>query len=124
MAQTTAQRQAAWRARRATAGKDGNGERRLDMWISTEADLALARLARRYGVTKRQMLERFITRADDAIVRRLDPDSTQWDACFNARRQGSCSWLPGNGERGRAGGCGGSLGRRWRRGLPSGEAER
>ena len=86
MAQTTAQRQAAWLARRATAGKDGNGERRLDMWISTEADLALARLARRYGVTKRQMLERFIARADDAIVRRLDPHTTQWDTYFNARR--------------------------------------
>jgi hypothetical protein len=86
MAQTTAQRQAAWRARRATAGKDGNGERRLDMWISTEAELALARLARRYEVTKRQMLERLITRADDAIVRRLDPDSTHWDAYFNADR--------------------------------------
>lgn len=77
MAQTTAQRQAAYRARRATAGKDGNGERRLDLWVSTEADLALARLAQRYTVTKRQMLERLITRADDAIVRKLDPDSQQ-----------------------------------------------
>jgi len=55
MAQTTAQRQAAYWARRATAGEDANGERRLDMWVSSEADLALAR-------------------ADDAIVRRLDPD--------------------------------------------------
>ncbi len=55
MAQTTAQRQAAYRARRATAGKEGNGERRLDMWVSTEADLALARLARRFALTKRQI---------------------------------------------------------------------
>ena len=86
MTQTTAQRQAAYRARRETAGKDGNGERWLDMWVSTEADLALARLALRYAVTRRQMLERLVMRADDAIVRRLDPDSTQWDAYFNARR--------------------------------------
>jgi hypothetical protein len=86
MAQTTAQRQAAYRARRASAGKDGNGERRLDMWISTEADLALARLAVRYAATKRQMLERLISRADDAIVRRLDPDSKQWDLYFNGPR--------------------------------------
>jgi hypothetical protein len=83
MAQTTAQRQAAYRARRGTAGKDGNGDRRLDMWISTEAELALARLARRYTTSKRQMLERLITRADDAIVRRLDPDSSQWGIYFN-----------------------------------------
>jgi hypothetical protein len=82
MAQTTAQRQAAYRARRATAGKDGNGERRLDMWVSSEVDLALARLARRYAVTKRQMLERLIVRADDAIVRRLDPDSDLRPPCF------------------------------------------
>lgn len=86
MAQTTAQRQAAYRARRATAGKNGNGERRLDMWVSSEADLALARLARRYAVTKREMLERLIARADDAIVRRLDPDSEQWDHYFKASR--------------------------------------
>ncbi|MFL9989211.1 hypothetical protein [Paraburkholderia sediminicola] len=86
MALTTAQRQAAYRARRATAGESGNGDRRLDMWVSTEADLALARLARRSAVTRRQMLERLITRADDAIVRRLDPGSPQWDAYFVAER--------------------------------------
>jgi hypothetical protein len=86
MAQTTAQRQATYRARRATAGKDGNGERRLDMWVSTEADLALARLARRYTVTRRQLLERLIMRADDAIVRRLDPDTPQWDRYFTTSR--------------------------------------
>ncbi|WP_236002484.1 hypothetical protein [Paraburkholderia elongata] len=55
MAQTTAERQAAYRARRATAGNDGNGERRLSMWVTTEADLALARLACRYSVTKREI---------------------------------------------------------------------
>jgi hypothetical protein len=86
MAQTTAQRQAAWRARRVTAGNDGNGERRLDMWVSTEVELALARLACRHAITKRQMLEQLIVRADDAIVRRLDPDSEQWDSYFNATR--------------------------------------
>ncbi|CAB3774444.1 hypothetical protein [Paraburkholderia humisilvae] len=84
MALTTAQRQAAYRARRATAGESGNGDRRLDMWVSTEAELALARLARRYVVIRRQMLERLSTRADDAIVRRLDPDSPQWDAHFGS----------------------------------------
>ncbi|AGW92088.1 hypothetical protein [Ralstonia pickettii] len=86
MAQTTAQRQAAYRARRVTTGNDGNGERRLSMWVTTEADFALARLARRYSVTKREMLERLIVRADDAIVRRLDPDSPDWDTYFFARR--------------------------------------
>lgn len=86
MAQPTVQRQAAYRARHAAAGKDGNGELRLEMWVSTEADFALARLARRCALTRRQMLERLIVRADDAIVRRLDPDSKQWDLYFNAAR--------------------------------------
>ncbi|WP_232434721.1 hypothetical protein [Burkholderia ubonensis] len=54
--------------------------------MSTEADLALVRLARHYALTKRQMLERLITRADDAIVRRIEPDSPQWDVYFNAGR--------------------------------------
>jgi hypothetical protein len=84
MAQTAAQRQAAYRARRATAGAEGNGERRLSMWVSTAADLALARLARRYSVTKREMLERLIVRPDAAIVRRLDPDSPEWEAYFGS----------------------------------------
>jgi hypothetical protein len=35
--------------------------------VTTEADLALARLARRYSVTKREMLERLVVRADAAI---------------------------------------------------------
>lgn len=52
------------------------------MWVSTEAHLAPARLARRYSVTKRQMLERLIARVDDAIGRRLDPDSEQLDQYF------------------------------------------
>jgi len=82
MAQTTAQRQAAWRTRRATAGQDGNGERRLDLWVSTGADLALERLARRYTITKRQVLEQLIVQADGRIVRRLEPDSPQRDAYF------------------------------------------
>jgi hypothetical protein len=56
------------------------------MWVSTEAYLALTRLARRYSVTKRQMLERLIARADDAIVRRLDPDSEQWGQYFGPKR--------------------------------------
>jgi hypothetical protein len=86
MAQTTAERQAAYRARRATAGNDGNGERRLRMWVTTETDLALARLAFRYSVTKREMLERLIVRADAAVIRRLEPDSAEWDAYFNVAR--------------------------------------
>ena len=84
MARTAAERQAAYRARRATAGNDGNGERRLSMWVTTEADPALARLAHRYSVTKRVMLERMIVRADAAIVRNI-PAARQGLRTMSAR---------------------------------------
>jgi len=55
---TTAERQAAYRKRRPEAGD--NGERRINTWVSTETKLNLKRLAKRYGVTEREMLERLI----------------------------------------------------------------
>ena len=45
MAKTAAERQAAYRKNRATAGD--NGERRINVWVSTATALALQRLARR-----------------------------------------------------------------------------
>jgi hypothetical protein len=63
------------------------------VWVSAEVNFALARLARRYAVSKRQMLEQLIARADDAIVRELDPDTPQWDSYFNVARQ--LSGVPG-----------------------------
>lgn len=85
MTTTAAQRQAAYRARRAFAGPDGNGERRLNTWLSTGASLALGRLAKRYGVTQRELLERFITAEDDRILATLQADTPEWDAYFKAR---------------------------------------
>lgn len=82
MTKTTRHRQADYRKRRPTAGD--NGERRINTWVSTGAALALARLARRYGVTKRAMLERLITEADEQVLAGIDPDSDdQWSEYFN-----------------------------------------
>ena len=83
MAKTTAERQAAYRARRPTAA--GNGERRLNTWLSTGAHLALGRLARRYGVTQREVLERFICSEDDRILAGIKPDSPEWHAYFETK---------------------------------------
>jgi hypothetical protein len=84
MAKTAAQRQAAYRARRAQAGSDGNGERRLSVWVSTEAALALGRLAGRYGITKREMLERLVLAEDKRILDEISLDSAEWTAYFCA----------------------------------------
>ncbi|AOK00715.1 hypothetical protein [Burkholderia vietnamiensis] len=86
MAKTAAQRQAAYRARRDTAGENRDGDRRLDLWIGTPAHLALGRLALRHGVPKRQMLEHLIRQADDAIVGGLDPDTPAWAEYFSVTR--------------------------------------
>ena len=86
MAKTAAQRQAAYRARRDTAGENRDGDRRLDLWIGTPVHLALGRLARRHGVPKRQMLEHLIRQADDAIIGTLDPDTPAWADYFGVTR--------------------------------------
>jgi hypothetical protein len=77
---TAAERQAAYRHSRSTAGE--NGERRINTWVSTGAALALARLARHHRTTHREMLERLIVAADDTITAGLDPRSRAWDAYF------------------------------------------
>ncbi len=81
MAKTVAQRQAAYRKSRPEAGE--NGERRINAWVSTAAFLALGRLARSYGVTQREMIERLVLASDQQIVDSLDPDSAEWEAYFS-----------------------------------------
>ena len=77
---TAAERQAAYRNRRPSAGE--NGERRINTWVNTGAALALARLARHHGLTQRAMLEHLVAVADEAITAKLDPTSNAWDAYF------------------------------------------
>lgn len=81
MAASSAERQAKYRQARAYAGD--NGERRINTWVSSGTALALARLAKRYGVTQREMLERLILAADQEILGALDPDSTGWAEYFS-----------------------------------------
>ena len=78
MAKTAAQRQADYRARR----NNGDGERRINTWVTSATDCALDRLAKHHRITKRHMLERLIVKADAAILRTLDLDTPDWDAYF------------------------------------------
>lgn len=81
MTKTLAERQAEYRKRRPTSGE--NGERRINTWVTAHAYLALERLAKRDGITKRAMLENLIQSADDQVLSILDPDSKEWDEYFN-----------------------------------------
>lgn len=85
MAKTVAERQAAYRARRDTAGVDGNGQRRVSMWLSTGAALAMARLASRYGVTQRELVEKMLLAEDERVLGTLSIDNPEWEMYF-ARR--------------------------------------
>lgn len=78
MSKTAAERQAAYRARRPFAGADNNGERRINTWVNTGTYLALERLARHDGVTKREMLERIVMAEEARVTSSLEEDA--WEA--------------------------------------------
>jgi hypothetical protein len=68
MALTGAERQRKYRENRKLAD---NGYRQINTWISTEAYEALRRMARRNGVTQREMLERVLIKEQNRIMRKL-----------------------------------------------------
>jgi hypothetical protein len=72
MAKTNAERQAEYRKNRSTAGE--NGERRLNTYLSTGSSMNLNRLAKHYGITQREMLEKLITAADKRVTSRMSDE--------------------------------------------------
>jgi hypothetical protein len=85
MAKTAAERQRAYRASRPFAGEDRNGERRLNTWVSTRAALALDRLAARYGVTKRELLERLVIAEEERVLLGIDLNTPEGEAYLAGR---------------------------------------
>ena len=85
MAKTPAESQKEYRPQRQFAGEDGNGERRINTWVSTRAALALDRLANSYGVTKREMLEKLIIAEDEKFLRRIKNDEAEWAKYFSKK---------------------------------------
>jgi hypothetical protein len=82
VAKTTAQRQAANRVRQDCGGAHGNRQRRVSMSLGTGAALALAKLARSYGVTQRALIERMVLEEDARVLATLATDSAEWDSYF------------------------------------------
>lgn len=74
MAMTPAERQRRYRQNRMTAGPQKDGDRKIASWVSSEAFLALARLARKEGTSKRSVLESLILAADDVNLRACETD--------------------------------------------------
>ncbi len=69
MAQSNAERQAAYRTRH-LKDENATGER-LNLLVDIHAKRALERLAIRYSVTQRDMLQTLITDAEKALVNTL-----------------------------------------------------
>jgi hypothetical protein len=69
----------------AYAGCEGNGERRLNVWVESGTALALARLARREGLTQRAMLERLVRAAEEQVLAGLDLGTPAWAEYFDTR---------------------------------------
>lgn len=86
MAKTTAERQAAYRERQDSGGVDGNGQRRVSMWLSTEAALALRLLSSRYGVKQRELVENMLLAEDERILATMKIATTEWDSYFARQR--------------------------------------
>lgn len=83
MAKTAAERQKEYRAQRQFTGEDGNGERRISPYVRTRAALTLDRLANRYGITKREMLEPLVVSAEDKLLEGMTSESTEWKKYFS-----------------------------------------
>ncbi len=71
---TNAQRQTNYRKRTYQAGLY-----KINSVIDSTAHFALARLAKRYAVTQRKIIEDLIAKADERIRKRLALDSPAWD---------------------------------------------
>lgn len=61
---------------------DDNGERRLQLTLSSRADLAIDRLARLHQIGRRDVIERLVLAADERVTTRMDIDSDEWAHYF------------------------------------------
>ena len=71
---SNAERQRRYRESRKTAGENKDGEYRISTYISAKSRYALKRLAKRYGITERSMLEQLINDADEKIIQPMTED--------------------------------------------------
>jgi hypothetical protein len=69
MALTSAQKQAAFRARQKEIGSE-----RLQLVINLQTKLALQRLSRHYGITQSMMLERLLMDEQSRVTHELNDD--------------------------------------------------
>lgn len=82
MAKTSAERQAAYRAKMSSS----DSSRRINTWIESDAHTALDRLARHCNFTKKELLERLIVSAESVILKTLKPNSKEWRTYMHSKK--------------------------------------
>lgn len=92
MATTNAQRQAQYRARQ-LQDIQGRGER-LNTVIDVSAKYALARLAKCYGVTQREVLQRLLVQCEGATLMRLAAHPNRQTDYLEGRSQPNAPEFP------------------------------
>jgi hypothetical protein len=75
-AKTPAQRQSAYRIRKESGGE--HDQRNLNIWIKSSSISALARLAKNEKITRVEMLEKLISKADEKCAKKA-AESGKWD---------------------------------------------
>ena len=78
MAKTNEPMQDEWRRDQVYVGTYG-GNKRLNTWVTSKTDCLLDLLCSYYGVTKREMLEKLVADADDAICLKHKYDNRELD---------------------------------------------
>jgi len=81
MAKNTKERQQEYRDRQRLSSVD----RRLNLWINSQAYCALERLSDHFRITKREVIEQLVVILDSDVtgIKKLDP--SEWDEYFNGK---------------------------------------
>lgn len=77
MAKTSAERQAAYRAKR--TGQDGS-ERRLNTWVNAETYTAIEKLAICYGVTRKSIIELLVANESSKLKELMPKEKVSSEA--------------------------------------------
>jgi hypothetical protein len=84
VAQTSAQRQAAYRVRKSMhLDSQDDGKRTISRWVKNNTYFALSRLAKHNGLTESEMLDKLILGAQDDYLKTIEIDTPEWDQFFN-----------------------------------------
>lgn len=82
MVKKAAARPARYRASRVFSSNDSEGQRRVNVWLSTGSGPAPKRIAPCYRVTQLALIEKLLFAEDKRILDEVSFDSAEWNKYF------------------------------------------